>query len=72
MPLTTIIPTEFREEHSIGMDRFLTTGKVHVVGKNINLPALHKNGEIIEISLVIQHLPLGEHSFFIGVIAITS
>ena len=61
-----IIPEEFREAHKKGLDRFLNTGESRIVGKTIDLWAIKKDHESIDVSLRISPLLLQGKQFFIG------
>jgi PAS domain S-box-containing protein len=45
--LTIIIPPEFRDAHHLGFSRFLSTGEPTIMGKEIKVPVLTKNGNKI-------------------------
>lgn len=49
-----IIPTHTRSAHNYGMHRFVTTGVVHILGKRINVTALHKEGHEFPIELAVM------------------
>ncbi|MFC0773685.1 PAS domain S-box protein [Terrimonas alba] len=61
-----IIPEEFREAHKRGLERFLHTGESRIIGKTIDLWAIKKNRESIDVSLRISPLLLEGNRFFIG------
>ena len=49
-----IIPTDARLAHNHGMNRYLTTGLVHILGKRINVTALHKEGHEFPVELAVM------------------
>ena len=49
-----IIPTDARLAHYHGMNRYLTSGVVHILGKRINVTALHKEGHEFPIELAVM------------------
>lgn len=49
--LQIIIPERFREAHQKGMERYLSTGKPHVIGKTVELQGLRKEGDEFPIEL---------------------
>jgi diguanylate cyclase (GGDEF)-like protein/PAS domain S-box-containing protein len=51
-----IIPPELRDAHRKGMARFVQTGEGPVLGKRIELPALHRNGTPLQIEITISVL----------------
>ena len=65
-PLSEVlIPTRHRKAHDNGLQRFLTTGEGPVLGKRIELPALHKSGREIPVELTISAVSQddGGHTF---------
>lgn len=64
----TIIPEEYREAHSHGMERFLNTGKATVMNRPIELVALKKDGTIFPIELKISSYIFNGTLVFIGFI----
>ena len=59
-----IIPRAFRQAHAEGMQRFVQTGYARVVGKRIEISALHANGSEFEIELSIAHIRRDDKHFF--------
>lgn len=49
-----IIPTNARSAHNHGMNRYLTTGGVHILGKRVNVTALHKEGHVFPVELAVM------------------
>ena len=49
-----IIPPELQEAHRMGMAKFVRTGEGPVLGKRIELPALHRNGTAFQIEITIS------------------
>ncbi|MDQ3677931.1 MAG: PAS domain S-box protein [Actinomycetota bacterium] len=50
----TIVPEPQREAHRRGMERFLATGEGPVLGRLVELPALHRDGHEFPIELTIS------------------
>jgi len=48
-----IIPAKFREMHNAGMTRYLKSGESNIIGKRIEIEALHKQGHCINIELAV-------------------
>jgi PAS domain S-box-containing protein len=63
-----IIPSEFREAHRKGMNRFMSTGESTIMGKTIDLWAMRKNGTAVDVSLRISPLSVNDQQLFIGFI----
>ena len=47
-PVTTVVPPQLREPFVAGFTRYLATGKVNLLGRRLQLPALHRDGSEIE------------------------
>jgi len=63
-----IIPSQFREAHRKGLERFLNTGESTILGKTVDLWAIKKDRSEVDISLRISPLLLDRKHFFIGFI----
>jgi PAS domain S-box-containing protein len=50
----TIIPPEFRDAHRQGIKRFLATGEGPVLGKRLELEAVHRDGRRLPVELTIS------------------
>jgi PAS domain S-box-containing protein len=61
----TIIPPRFREAHILGFERFFATGIGPILGKRVELPALHKSGFELPIELTISPVEVAG-SFIFG------
>jgi PAS domain S-box-containing protein len=69
----TIIPPQYREAHSHGLQHFHATGEGPVLNKAIELTALRKSGEEFPVEIIIWPLRLdGETTFHAFVRDITS
>lgn len=56
-PLTqTIVPMNYREAHQQGVEHFLATGVPRVLGKRLELAALHRNGHEFPIEITLWSL----------------
>jgi PAS domain S-box-containing protein len=49
-----IIPPRFREAHQRGIEQFVKTGQGPLLGKRIELPALHRKGHELPVELTIS------------------
>ncbi len=49
-----IVPPRFRESHSAGMDRFLSTGKSQIIGKRMQLVAQRADGVEFPVELSVN------------------
>ncbi|HET7058132.1 MAG TPA: response regulator [Nitrospiraceae bacterium] len=52
-PLTTIIPSHYRETHERGVRHYLNTGEGPLLNKHIEIEGLHRNGNEFPIELTI-------------------
>jgi PAS domain S-box-containing protein len=56
-PLTeTIIPERYRAAHKAGLQRVLSGGEAHVLGRRLELSALHRDGHEIPVELTVWRL----------------
>ncbi|MGY1440052.1 SpoIIE family protein phosphatase [Streptomyces reniochalinae] len=52
--LTALIPEHLRERHRSAFSSLLLTGEPRILGRSVPLPALHRDGRLVPIRLVIQ------------------
>lgn len=64
----TIIPEQYKEGHSRGMQRLLQTGETRVLNKTIEITALNKSGKEFPISLTISRSTRVDKQVFISFI----
>lgn len=63
-PLDIIIPPEMRSRHHAGLSRVASGGPTFIIGKSINLTAIHRDGHTIPIELSLsQWTYAGEPQF---------
>lgn len=62
----TIVPPHLREAHRLGLQRYLTTGEAHVLGRRVEIEAIRANGEIFPVELAIVELPGVQPPMFTG------
>src|SRR5947208_10589084 len=60
----TIIPTTYRDAHENGLARFRATGEGPVLGRRIELTALHRNGTEFPVELAITPMRSGKTVLF--------
>jgi PAS domain S-box-containing protein len=68
LPLSTIMPARYREDHRRGLERLKATGKSELPGKTIELYGLRKNGEEFPIELSVNSWQFGGQIFNCGII----
>lgn len=61
-----IIPERLREAHRRGLAHLLATGEGPVIGRRLELPALHRDGREFPTELSINPLPGAEPPMFVG------
>ncbi|MFD0545250.1 PAS domain S-box protein [Streptomyces mexicanus] len=52
--ITVIVPEHLRERHVAAFTSLLLTGQSHILGRPVTVPALHRDGSLVEIGLLIQ------------------
>src|SRR5215813_11878612 len=59
--VTTVIPPKYRELHERGLNKYMETGEGPVLGKKLELSALHKDGREFPIELSITEAVRSEN-----------
>lgn len=59
-----IIPPPYREAHTMGLQRYLSSGKENILRKRIEIAALRKNGEEFPVELTVLPIRVGQDVFF--------
>lgn len=67
-PLTTIMPTRYREDHQRGLERARVTGVSPLTGKTIELHGLRKDGSEFPIELSLGTWRFGAQMFICGIV----
>ncbi len=60
----TVIPPQHREGHRNGMARFLTTGEHAILGRRVEMPALHRDGREFPVELAVSYIRAGDRHIF--------
>ncbi len=55
----TVIPAGMRDAHKVGLSQFLATGEGPILGKRLELAALHRNGHTFPVELTISPIREG-------------
>jgi PAS domain S-box-containing protein len=66
--LTLIVPERFREVHRAGMTRYRDTGEAQLLGKNLELVGLRKDGSEFPMELSISTWIVNEGEFCTGIV----
>ena len=59
-----IIPPRLRESHESGLKRFTETGRGTIVGRRVEMPALHRDGRELRVVLAITPIRRGDRFTF--------
>jgi PAS domain S-box-containing protein len=59
-----IIPSQYRQAHQHGLQRFLVTGEGSVLNKRIEIVALHRDGHEFPVELAISPMRVGQTFIF--------
>jgi PAS domain S-box-containing protein len=62
----TIVPHHHREAHRRGMERLLAGGVARVVGKRVEIEALHAEGHIFPVELSITETQMDQCRYFVA------
>lgn len=67
-PLTLLMPERYRTAHREGLQRYLATGKAHVIGKTVELTGLKSDGSELPIELSLATWLMNDAVYFTGLI----
>lgn len=62
-----IIPERLRPVHEAGLEQYLRTGEKHVDWNGVELPALHKDGHEVPVSVSLRHHEYDGRQLFTGI-----
>ena len=62
--LVTIVPPELRGAHLAGFTRYLLTGEARLLGRRARLPALCRDGSVVQVDLSIEMADLDGRQVF--------
>lgn len=57
--LTVVISPELREAHLAGFSRLQVTGEARILGSTLHVPALRRDGSLVDVSLTIEEVAGG-------------
>jgi PAS domain S-box-containing protein len=63
-----IVPPRFREAHRVGLERFVSTRRGSVLGRRLEMPALHADGHEFSVELSIVPIRSREPLLFAGAV----
>ncbi len=64
--LTAIVPESFREAHVTGFTRQLVTGRDTILGRDLALAALRRDGQEVSVTLRLERHHAGPRTVFLG------
>lgn len=67
-PLSVIIPDKYRDSHLAGMQRVISGGEHHVLGKTVELHGLRKDGQIFPIEFSLSEWESSGNKFYAAII----
>ncbi len=67
-PLTVIVPERHQQAHVDGIERVAAGGEPRVIGKTVELAALHRSGHEIPIELSLATWTVGDERYFGGIV----
>ena len=63
-----IIPPQYRAAHAAGLRRYLSTLSPQMIGRRVEMPALHASGREVQVELAISAIPGHDPPLFSGVV----
>jgi PAS domain S-box-containing protein len=67
-PFTLLMPERLRGAYRQGLNRFLSTGEAHVIGKTVELAGRTKHGHEFPVELSLSTWQSGEEALFTGIL----
>ncbi|WP_342633078.1 hybrid sensor histidine kinase/response regulator [Methylophaga thiooxydans] len=65
--ITMLMPASYRDQHKLGMARFLSTEETRTIGKPVEVEALHKSGNTFPIELTLSDFKWEQKHLFTGI-----
>lgn len=67
--ITRLMPEELRSRHNAGMQRYLSGGEAHIIGRQgVELSGLRKDGSIFPMELTVNEIRLADRRLFVGIV----
>lgn len=66
--LAQIVPDRLRASHLESFDRFVSSGKGHLLGRTLRVPALRQDGTEMQVDLVVNAIALGGRPAVVGLL----
>lgn len=67
--ITVIIPPSLRQAHVTAFARHVQTGVSHIIGEVVDLPARHREGHEVQVSLRLEQRRQGSRTLYLGWLA---
>lgn len=67
-PLPVLMPARFHEAHKKGLQRYLTTGEAHVIGRTVELAGRKKEGSEFPLELSLATWKTNQEIYFIAIL----
>jgi PAS domain S-box-containing protein len=68
LPLVSLMPAEYQQDHMEGLKRVVDTGKSTYLGKTFEFRGLHKDGSEFPVELNVSHWFTNKGIFFSGIL----
>jgi len=68
MPISSLVDPDLRDAHEAGLRRYHSTGRITVArpGEALELPAVHRNGDKLWVSLTLAEMRLSDRSLVVA------
>jgi PAS domain S-box-containing protein len=66
-PLTTVMPDRFEDAHFEAIRAYIETGERNLDWNDIQLPAVHKDGHEVQLSITFEEHKFGDERYFSGI-----
>lgn len=68
LEITRLMPDQYRDAHSVGLKRFLSTGETNILGKVVEVQGIKKDSTLFPVELVITSFSIDNTTCFTGTI----
>lgn len=66
--VSMLMPPPHRDSHNLYVERFLTTGEAHIIGKSREVEGLRKDGSLVPIEISVSDVKLADRRIFTGIL----
>lgn len=64
--VTAVVPAEVREAHVAGFVHHVSTGQQRLIGQQVVVDALHRDGSLVSVTLRLERCDTGADTLFVG------